>query len=168
MRGPAGATCGPSLKKCARPPPGWYLQLQYQFSVWRQLEKSGLNVWTLTPSSSSMMSLPTLASVVHLQLLMALTAQRLWDLNLQTSQLSPCDVTPVSYVKLINWMNVAGWELRRGYLKGLHGTRCSRWVVREMWRTSCAVPIESRAYRRSNSIPFKFNSIQSFEREKNI
>jgi hypothetical protein len=49
----------------------------------------------LTPSSSSMMSLPTLASVVHLQLLMALTAHRLCDLNLQTSQLNPCDVTPV-------------------------------------------------------------------------
>ena len=41
-----------------------------------------------------MMSLPTLASVVHLQLLMALTAQRLCDLNLHTSQLRPCDVTP--------------------------------------------------------------------------
>lgn len=49
----------------------------------------------LTPSSSSMMSLPTLANVVHLQLLMALTAHRLCDLNLQTSQLNPCDVTPV-------------------------------------------------------------------------
>ena len=42
-----------------------------------------------------MMSFPTLANVVHLQLLMALTAQRLCDLNLHTSQLSPCDVTPV-------------------------------------------------------------------------
>lgn len=48
----------------------------------------------VTPSSSSMMSLPTLASVVHLQLLIALAAQRLCALNLHTSQLSPCDVTP--------------------------------------------------------------------------
>lgn len=32
---------------------------------------------SLTPSSSSMMSLPMEASVVHLQLLVALTAQRL-------------------------------------------------------------------------------------------
>jgi hypothetical protein len=49
---------------------------------------------SFTPSSSSMMSLPTLANVVHLQLLMALTAHLLCDLNLQTSQLNPCDVTP--------------------------------------------------------------------------
>jgi hypothetical protein len=49
---------------------------------------------SFTPSSSSMISLPTLANVVHLQLLMALTAHLLCDLNLQTSQLNPCDVTP--------------------------------------------------------------------------
>lgn len=38
----------------------------------------------LTPSSSSMMSFPMEASVVHLQLLVERTAQRLWALNLQT------------------------------------------------------------------------------------
>lgn len=38
----------------------------------------------LTPSSSSTMSFPMEASVVHLQLLVERTAQRLWALNLQT------------------------------------------------------------------------------------
>lgn len=37
-----------------------------------------------TPSSSSMMSFPMEASVVHLQLLVARTAHRLWALNLHT------------------------------------------------------------------------------------
>lgn len=37
-----------------------------------------------TPSSSSMMSFPMEASVVHLQSLLARTAQRLWALNLHT------------------------------------------------------------------------------------
>lgn len=41
---------------------------------------------TLTPSSSSMMSFPIEAKVVHLQLLVALTAQRLWALNLHTEK----------------------------------------------------------------------------------
>lgn len=40
----------------------------------------------LTPSSSSMISVPMEARVVHLQLLVALTAQRLCALNLQTAQ----------------------------------------------------------------------------------
>lgn len=48
------------------------------------------------PSGSSMISLPTLANVVHLQLEMALAAHRLCTLNLHTSQESPCDVTPES------------------------------------------------------------------------
>lgn len=39
----------------------------------------------LTPSSSSMISVPMEAKVVHLQLLVALTAQRLCALNLQTA-----------------------------------------------------------------------------------
>jgi hypothetical protein len=39
-----------------------------------------------TPSSSSMMSFPMEASVVHLQLLVARTAQRLWALNLHTGR----------------------------------------------------------------------------------
>lgn len=42
----------------------------------------------LTPSSSSMMSFPMEASVVHLQLLVALTAHLLWALNLQTARKS--------------------------------------------------------------------------------
>lgn len=37
-----------------------------------------------TPSSSSRMSFPMEASVVHLQLLVARTAHRLWALNLHT------------------------------------------------------------------------------------
>lgn len=41
-----------------------------------------------------MISFPTLANVVHLQLDIALAAQRLCTLNLQTSQDSPCEVTP--------------------------------------------------------------------------
>jgi len=49
-----------------------------------------------TPSSSSIISLPMLARVVHLQLLMALIAHCLCTLYLQTSQLSPWDVTPAS------------------------------------------------------------------------
>lgn len=40
----------------------------------------------LTPSSSSMISVPMEARVVHLQLLVALTAQRLCALNLQTAR----------------------------------------------------------------------------------
>lgn len=44
----------------------------------------GPAVGMLTPSSSSMISLPMDASVVHLQLLVALTAQRLCALNLHT------------------------------------------------------------------------------------
>lgn len=40
----------------------------------------------LTPSSSSMISVPMEASVVHLQLLVARTAQRLWALNLHTGE----------------------------------------------------------------------------------
>lgn len=39
----------------------------------------------LTPSSSSMISMPMEARVVHLQLFVALTAQRLCALNLQTA-----------------------------------------------------------------------------------
>lgn len=43
------------------------------------------NVWHIhTPSSSSMISFPIEASVVHLQLLVARTAHRLWALNLHT------------------------------------------------------------------------------------
>lgn len=41
-------------------------------------------LFSVTPSSSSMISFPMEAKVVHLQLLVALTAQRLWALNLQT------------------------------------------------------------------------------------
>lgn len=40
----------------------------------------------LTPSSSSMISFPMEARVVHLQLLVARTAQRLWALNLHTEK----------------------------------------------------------------------------------
>lgn len=40
----------------------------------------------LTPSSSSIISFPMEARVVHLQLLVALTAQRLWALNLHTEK----------------------------------------------------------------------------------
>lgn len=39
---------------------------------------------TLTPSSSSIMSLPIAAKVVHLHVLWAFTAHRLWALNLHT------------------------------------------------------------------------------------
>jgi hypothetical protein len=46
------------------------------------------------PSTSSIISLPTLANVVHLQFDIAFAAQRLCTLNLHTSQESPCDVTP--------------------------------------------------------------------------
>ena len=41
-----------------------------------------------------MISFPTLANVVHLQFDIALAAQRLCTLNLQTSHDSPCEVTP--------------------------------------------------------------------------
>lgn len=41
-----------------------------------------------------MISLPTLANVVHLQFDIAFAAQRLWTLNLQISHESPWDVTP--------------------------------------------------------------------------
>ena len=41
-----------------------------------------------------MISFPIEARVVHLQLLVARTAHRLWALNLHTSHESPCDVTP--------------------------------------------------------------------------
>jgi hypothetical protein len=41
-----------------------------------------------------MISLPTLANVVHLQFDIAFAAQRLWTLNLQISHDNPCDVTP--------------------------------------------------------------------------
>jgi len=40
----------------------------------------------LTPSSSSMISFPIEANVVHLQLLVALTAHLLWALNLHTAR----------------------------------------------------------------------------------
>lgn len=43
-----------------------------------------VKMYILTPSSSSMISFPIEASVVHLQLLIALTAHLLWALNLQT------------------------------------------------------------------------------------
>lgn len=46
------------------------------------------------PSWSSMISLPTLARVVHLQLAIDLAAHRLCTFDLQTSQASPCEVTP--------------------------------------------------------------------------
>lgn len=41
-----------------------------------------------------MISFPTLANVVHLQLLIAFATQRLCTLHLHTSQLNPCEVTP--------------------------------------------------------------------------
>lgn len=46
------------------------------------------------PSTSSIISFPTLANVVHLQFDIALAAQRLCTLNLHTSHDSPWDVTP--------------------------------------------------------------------------
>lgn len=48
------------------------------------------------PSGSSMISFPILANVLHLQLLMAFAAHRLWTLNLHTSHERPCEVTPVN------------------------------------------------------------------------
>lgn len=47
-----------------------------------------------TPCLSSIISLPTLANVVHLQLLIVFATQRLCTLHLHTSQLRPCEVTP--------------------------------------------------------------------------
>lgn len=46
------------------------------------------------PSMSSIISLPTLANVVHLQFDIAFAAHRLCTLNLHTSQEKPWDVTP--------------------------------------------------------------------------
>lgn len=46
------------------------------------------------PSGSSIISFPTLAKVVHLQFDIALAAQRLCTLNLQTSHERPWEVTP--------------------------------------------------------------------------
>lgn len=51
----------------------------------------------ITPCLSSTMSFPTLANVVHLQLLIALSKHLLCTLHLHTSQLYPCDVTPKVY-----------------------------------------------------------------------
>lgn len=48
------------------------------------------------PSTSSIISFPTLANVVHLQFAIAFAAQRLCTLNLHTSHERPCDVTPES------------------------------------------------------------------------
>lgn len=48
----------------------------------------------MLPSASSMISFPTEDNVVHLQLLIALGAQRLCTLHLHTSQLRPWLVTP--------------------------------------------------------------------------
>ena len=55
------------------------------------VEENNLRIWVITkrttlptPSSSSMMSFPMEASVVHLQVLVERTAQRLWALNLHT------------------------------------------------------------------------------------
>src|SRR5258705_12001611 len=51
--------------------------------------------WSLlTPSAPSMMSFPTEASVVHLQLASDLDAHLLCALALQISQLRPAKVTP--------------------------------------------------------------------------
>lgn len=47
----------------------------------------------LTPSASSIISRPTVASVVHLQFAIALAAHRLCTLHLHTSHDRPCDVT---------------------------------------------------------------------------
>lgn len=49
----------------------------------------------ITPSTSSMMSRPTVAKVVHLQLAIAFAAHRLCTLHLHTSHDKPCDVTVV-------------------------------------------------------------------------
>lgn len=49
--------------------------------------------WALTPSTSSIISLPIVAKVVHLQFAIALAAHRLWTLHLHTSHDRPCDVT---------------------------------------------------------------------------
>lgn len=53
----------------------------------------------VTPWLSSIMSFPTLANVVHLQLLIALSTHLLCTLHLHTSQLYPCDVTPKYFIK---------------------------------------------------------------------
>lgn len=52
--------------------------------VMQRMVWEGRRFLNITPSSSSMISFPMEARVVHLQLLVALTAQRLWALNLQT------------------------------------------------------------------------------------
>lgn len=48
-----------------------------------------------TPSTSSMISRPTVANVVHLQLAIAFAAHRLCTLHLHTSQERPCEVTVI-------------------------------------------------------------------------
>lgn len=58
------------------------------------------------------MSLPMLARVVHLQLLMAFVEHRLCTLHLQTTQLKPCDVTPATVHD-----NKSLIELRLGIVK---------------------------------------------------
>lgn len=54
--------------------------------AWEELPGKGAGPQQLTPSSSSMISFPMEASVVHLQLLVALTAHLLWALNLHTKK----------------------------------------------------------------------------------
>lgn len=69
----------------------------------------------LTPSDSSMISFPIEAKVVHLQLLIAFAAHLLCTLHLQTSQLSPWLVTPLSAsLQTLQYVGRA-WEV--AYLK---------------------------------------------------
>lgn len=73
-RGHLGARVSPALI--------WAQQDQL---CWWLCSATPMGTPLLTPSSSSMISVPMEARVVHLQLLVALTAQRLCALNLQTA-----------------------------------------------------------------------------------
>lgn len=62
-----------------------------------------MHFYVLTPSLSSIISLPTVANVVHLQFAIAFTAHLLCTLHLQTSHDRPCDVTENEYEKTENF-----------------------------------------------------------------
>lgn len=85
---------------CQGPPHSWLGHSKANSAGGSVLPGPPVGTPLLTPSSSSMISVPMEASVVHLQLLVALTAQRLCALNLQTAQggpgQPPWDVQPWS------------------------------------------------------------------------
>lgn len=96
------------------------------FHIKVRLEKFSL---THTPSSSSIISFPIEARVVHLQLLVARTAQRLWALNLHTREEEMNVINPASGG--LTWQCVFGSRRKHGHT--LSSWAPPKWSAVSVW-----------------------------------